>query len=217
LLGRLASLGFGPDKVVPIAFHVDYFNEPWKDRFSDPKYSGREGTYNQVMDRKDLYFTPMMMVDGRYPMLGSDQPKAQAALRKVLSEKPPASLSLSLSPTTAGALKKTLKVTASPIGPLLDGQEVLVGVAICEDPVTTKVLSGENGGKTLVEHHAVRRFEAEPMTFDGPGPKTASFALELGKDWVAKNCAVAVFLQSEKTGRIYQAESIPWSGQAPRK
>src|SRR3954465_9410474 len=48
VLGALA----GRDKrVVPIAFHVDYFNNPWKDVFSDPLYSQRQAVYNQIYAR----------------------------------------------------------------------------------------------------------------------------------------------------------------------
>jgi hypothetical protein len=31
VMGQLAALGYGPDGIVPINFHVDYFNEPWAD------------------------------------------------------------------------------------------------------------------------------------------------------------------------------------------
>ena len=36
LMGKLASLGYGPDRVVPINFHVDYFNTPWEDPVLGP-------------------------------------------------------------------------------------------------------------------------------------------------------------------------------------
>jgi hypothetical protein len=45
LLGALAERERG---IVPIAFHIDYFNKPWKDVFSDPLYSQRQMTYNQL-------------------------------------------------------------------------------------------------------------------------------------------------------------------------
>ena len=48
LLGRLAELGFGPDEIVPVNFHVNYFNEPWADPYSDAVYSRRQWSYNVV-------------------------------------------------------------------------------------------------------------------------------------------------------------------------
>src|ERR1700677_2653645 len=45
MLGALAERD---RRIVPIAFHIDYFNDPWKDVFSDPLYSQRQMTYNQL-------------------------------------------------------------------------------------------------------------------------------------------------------------------------
>ena len=66
MLGALAERDRG---IVPIAFHVDYFNDPWKDVFSDPLYSQRQMTYNQLYTKPKnaeygLYYTPMLMIDG---------------------------------------------------------------------------------------------------------------------------------------------------------
>ncbi|WP_422927802.1 DUF1223 domain-containing protein [Singulisphaera sp. PoT] len=44
----LGSLAERHDRVVPIAFHVDYFNDPWKDVFSDELYSQRQMAYNEI-------------------------------------------------------------------------------------------------------------------------------------------------------------------------
>ena len=96
-MAELARLGYGPDKIVPVAFHVDYFNEPWVDPFSNKDYSRRELAYNSVQKRTDLYFTPMMIVDGRYPMLGSNRPEVFKALKKALTDKPGVLLTLGLS------------------------------------------------------------------------------------------------------------------------
>ena len=44
--------------------------------------------YNSVLKRDDLYFTPMMMVDGRHPMLGSNRPAAVKAIKEALATSP---------------------------------------------------------------------------------------------------------------------------------
>ena len=74
-------------RIVPIAFHVDYFNDPWKDVFSDPLYSQRQMAYNQLYTRPKnpeygLYYTPMLMIDGEQAVNGRDLPAAQAAIRR---------------------------------------------------------------------------------------------------------------------------------------
>jgi hypothetical protein len=80
LLGKFAEIGYGPDRIVPLNFHVNSFKQPWADPYSDASYSRRQLQYNEVLHRHDLYFTPLMMVDGRYPLLDSDRAKAAAAM-----------------------------------------------------------------------------------------------------------------------------------------
>ena len=209
MLGKLKELGYGPDRVVALAFHVDYFNTPWKDRFSDPSHSQREMAYNTALKRDDLYFTPMMMVDGRYPMLGSDQPKAQAALKRATAERPGATIDATLKPADSGTRSKTLEVRVGPPA----GREVMVGVALYEDPVSTDVRSGENAGKTLVERYSVRKFVWERVSAERAKSKASlafKFPLELGADWDARKCGVAVWVQDWNDGRVFQAETLPW-------
>ena len=39
------------DEFVPVAFHVDYWNNPgWKDRFSDEQYTERQKSYAKLKD-----------------------------------------------------------------------------------------------------------------------------------------------------------------------
>lgn len=210
-LGELSRLGFGPDQIVPVAFHVDYFNEPWVDPFSDKDYSKRESAYNSVLKRKDLYFTPMMMVDGRYPMLGSNRPEAATSIRKALAEKPGVSLRMDLG---RDGSERPLKVEAAAMAPRVAGRELMIGVAVTEGPVSTRVPSGENAGKTLVEHFAVRSFAYKAAKLDPSGSRTFTFPLKLGPGSVASNCRVAAFVQDWDEGMVYQAESIPWTTEA---
>jgi hypothetical protein len=210
VFGKLEALGYGPDRIVPIAFHVDYFNDPWKDVFSDPIHSRREMAYNEVQNRKDLYFTPMLMVDGRVPMLGSNRPAALAALRQVLAEKPGAAIVATLQGDDPKASRKTLTVKVEPLGREILGRELLVGVALFENPVTTDVRSGENAGKRLVEHFAVRKFVFQGTTFEDPEAKALTFPVEVPADGKAEGCGIAVFVQDVKSGVVYQADSVPW-------
>jgi len=208
LLGKLAGLGYGPDQIVPINFHVDYFNTPWVDPFSDPSYSQRQQSYNQVKRRDDLYFTPMMMVDGRSPLLGSDRPKAVSAIKQARNEPAGVALHLTLEGKES---RKSLGLTISPRIPEAVGRDVLVGVAVTEDPVSTKVPSGENAGKTLVEHHVVRRFDHKFVKLDASKPLTLNFPVELPPGADASKIRVTVFAQDRGNGKVHQADSIPWN------
>ena len=160
------------------------------------------------MRRNDLYFTPMMMVDGKYPFLGSNRDKAVSSIRQAKNE--PAGVSLNLKLEGTGAKKTlTLKVAARAAG--VAGRDVLIGVAMTEDQVTTKVPSGENAGKTLVEHHVARRLDHKFTKLDRTGEKSLTFPIELPAGANPANFHVAVFAQDRASGVVYQAEAIPWT------
>ena len=210
-LGQFDKLGFGLDRVVPISFHVDYFNEPWVDPFSDKAYSSREMAYNSVKKRKDLYFTPMMMVDGRYPMLGSNRPEATSSIRKALAERPGVSIDLAME---GSGSERSLKVEVAPLVGQVAGRDLMIGVAVTEGPLSTRVPSGENAGKTLVEPDVVRSFAFKRTKLEGSGRKSFSFPLKLASGSNPARCRVAAFVQDWDEGNVYQADAIPWAPEA---
>src|SRR6516164_4192987 len=97
----LGALAERDRRIVPIAFHVDYFNVPWKDVFSDPLYSRRQMAYNEIYTKPKnseygLYYTPMMMIDGEQSVNGRDSASAQAAIRRALARKPAVAIDVDL-------------------------------------------------------------------------------------------------------------------------
>ena len=115
ILGALAERD---SRIVPIAFHVDYFNDPWKDVFSDPLYSQRQMAYNQIYTKPKnpdygLYYTPMLMIDGEQSVNGRDPASAQAAIRQALARKPAVRLDVALDLKGDGLSgTATIKVTS---------------------------------------------------------------------------------------------------------
>ena len=208
LLGRLNELGYGPDKVVPLAFHVDYFDKPWKDPLSAKAYSEREASYNFVMKRTDLYFTPMLMIDGKAPMLGTNLAEAKRALSATSKTAPGASLDLNWDAKDEGP-SRNLKVTIAAKS-ASSGRRTLVGIALYEDKVVTKVLSGENAGKTLTDRYAVRSYVFENVKLKSGEKRTLTIPITLPTGANPANAGVGVFAQDWADGRIHQAASIPW-------
>jgi len=207
LLGQLEKLGYGPDQIIPISFHVDYFNEPWVDPFSHKDYSHREAAYSAVLKRNDLYFTPMMMIDGRKPMLGSNKPEALRTIKTALAEKPGASIQLSL--LSEKESDQSVRLDLKTLSTDLHGRSVMVAVVLTEGPLTTRVRSGENAGSTLVEPFVVRSFAFKQVKLEGSEKQSFTFPIKLPTDAVESKCRVAAFVQDWDNGQVYQAESIP--------
>jgi hypothetical protein len=207
LVGRLAKLEYGTDRIVVLNFHVDYFNQPWVDPYSDPLGRRRQGYYNEVLRRSDLSFTPLMVVDGRDPLVGSNRSAMLASLAR--ADREPAGVTLDLKLSGTGT-RRSLSVRVAGQSRVVEGRELLVGVALAEDPVTTKVRSGENAGRTLVEHQVVRRFAQKSARLDRNSPQTLTFPVDLIDTGDAGRSRVSVFVQDRLNGVVYQADSIPW-------
>jgi hypothetical protein len=216
ILGALAERESG---IVPIAFHVDYFNEPWQDVFSDQLYSQRQMAYNQLYTKPKnqeygLYYTPMLMIDGRESVNGRDPAAAEAAIRQALARKPAVGLDVALDVGSDGRSgKATIKVTSRSAGS--EKSPLLVCAVLREDGVVTDVKSGENGGKSLVARFPARQTKYEFIELDGKSPTTKEFTFSIQPGWNRQNLRLAAFVQDKRTGAIHQAADLPWRRAPP--
>ena len=208
LLGKLFELGDGADRIVLLNFHVDYFNQPWPDPYSDASYTRRQHDYNSLQHRDDVRITPLLMVDGRHPLLASDRTTASATIEQALKLPPDVALDLRLDGT---GNRKTASVKIAARSPEVAGCELLIGMALTEDPVTTRVLRGENARLPLVEHYVVRRLDQKFLTLDRIGSQTLSFPIELPGSSNGTRFRVVVFAQDRVNGHVFQANELPWN------
>jgi hypothetical protein len=175
-------------QVIPLGFHVDYWNSlGWKDRFSSADYSRRQEQYTQSL-RVDGPYTPEMVVDAGH---------AQRTIREEASQAEIATVKISSA--AADQLAVQVKTPAS----AKDAQVVL---AITEDNLTTQVGSGENGGRTL--HHAAVVRELRQLGRLHEGSFEANVPLKLEKDWKHADLRAVVFVQESPTGKILGAASL---------
>jgi hypothetical protein len=211
ILGTLAEKH---RSIVPIAFHVDYFNDPWKDVFSDPLYSQRQMAYNNIYKGPKnpdhgLYYTPMLMVDGVEPVNGRDAPSAEAAIRRALGKKPAVGLQVAVDFKSRG-LSGSAEVKVTSLSGRVEKTPLLVCAVLRENGVVTDIPSGENAGKSLVARFPARLTKYEFIELDGKSPKTQRFKFDVEPTWNQKNLRLAVFVQDKRTGVVHQAIDLPW-------
>jgi hypothetical protein len=211
LLGTLAERDA---RIVPVAFHVDYFNSPWKDVFSDHLYSQRQMNYNELYTKPKnpeygLYYTPMLMIDGQQSVNGRDAASAEAAIRQALLRKPAVSLDTRLEVKRNG-LAGTAEIKVASRSVEAEKTPLLVCAVLREDNVITAIASGENGGKSLVARFPARRTKYDFIELDGKTPVIQRFALSIEPGWNSQNLRLAVFVQNKRSGAVYQAADVPW-------
>ena len=210
----LGALAERDRRIVPIAFHVDYFNTPWKDIFSDPLYSQRQQTYNQIYTKPKpaeygLYYTPMLMIDGEQSINGRDPDSAEAAIKQALAKKPAVGLDAKLE-TKGDGLSATANIQVTSRSSRVEKLPLLVCAVLREDGVVTEIPSGENAGKSLVGRFPARQTKFEFIELDGKSPTTVRLPLTLDPTWNPRAIRVAIFVQDKKTGAVYQATDLPW-------
>ena len=172
---------FKQGKILPLAFHVDYWNYlGWKDPFSSGDFTERQRVYAQAF-ASDFLYTPEIVVGGRVGFVGSDASRVREEIGEARK-------------TMAGALQlkkvshgKEMEIT---LPPGLPKQGVKLYLAVFENGLTTQVERGENAGRILTENFVVRRLVEIP--FKSPPLRTVLPQVGEGD---AANLGVAVFAQ----------------------
>ena len=206
LLGALGQDEALQNLVVPLAYHVDYWNHiGWRDPFSSAAWSDRQGDYAQALQTGRLY-TPQLVVNGRREFVGSDERQARAAIAAALAASPAATIQLAAEPDpgTTDQVRLGVAVTLTAPVPSLD-----VMVALFENNLTTDVGSGENARRRLQNDHVVRHLErgfSLSTHLEGRQEKQITLDLPPGTD--RDRLGIAVFLQDPASMHIYGASSV---------
>ncbi|MCK9687939.1 DUF1223 domain-containing protein [Scleromatobacter humisilvae] len=151
----------GRTDVVPLAFHVDYWDSrDWKDRFAQPKFTRRQNAALRSSGARFAY-TPQVVVDGR------DEPGWSRIPASTLQARTPATVDMTLAQDPTGL--------ALTLAPRAGAPAELEGyVAVVDDGMQTHVDGGENRGATLRQDSVVR--ELLPWNLAGAEPATLRFA-----------------------------------------
>lgn len=174
LIGELA----GRADVLALSEHVDYWDYlGWKDPYGAAANTARQREYARALGLRYVY-TPQIVVHGASQMAGTE--RAQV-LRAIAVAKPPP-LALAIRWPTADRL--AVRIGAQP-----GAKTTTVWLVLFDKVRTTRIGSGENDGRQLVNHHVVREFRAIGAWSGDAVELTADVPPQ---DWSAVGCAVLV-------------------------
>jgi hypothetical protein len=135
-------------QIIVLSEHVDYWNSlGWKDPFSSEQFTYRQEMYTHAMVAEK--YTPQLVVDGRWQVLGSDEKEVESAIARAAAK--PKSAVRIVSATRDGN-EAVIGVSADA---LASGKKD-VWVAIADDHDETNVRKGENAGRTIAHVSVVR-------------------------------------------------------------
>ncbi|MCG8427579.1 MAG: DUF1223 domain-containing protein [Chromatiales bacterium] len=175
--------------LVPVAFHVDYWNYlGWRDRFSDATYSQRQRDYAYKGLVRTVY-TPGFIVNGRewrgWFRRQDLQPSNNAHAGKL----------------TAVLDGDVLKIEYQPDKPI--GKPLTVHTALLGFDLSTRVKAGENHGHTLNHDFVVLGYETESLKTEGGIQQVKTILPRASSD--APRRALAVWVTHADNPRPLQA------------
>jgi hypothetical protein len=195
LLPELAKLD---SNIITLSFHVDYWDRlGWKDPFSSRDYSDRQKEYGKYFKLTSIY-TPQLVVNGEYELVGNVRSKAELTIKKALAAK--STVSIKTGEVTISDDKIRFKTTAAGE---IQGTELQA--ALVQKNAVIKVDAGENTGATLTHTNIVRSFVKQTTAAEN------EFQLQLPKSLTAKDWLLVVYARQKSnlkiTGAvIYQPE-----------
>ena len=190
-------------RVVPLAFHVDYWNGlGWVDPFSSAAATSRQREYAHT--RGGRVYTPEAIVQGGHDCVGSDDHALQALVNAAAAA-PLARVDVTRSTqgAPAGILRASVRVSRIAAG-LVSGA---LHVALVQRNIATEVPRGENAGKRIQHAPLVRDLRTLGVVGADGGPFEVDLAIPPNAR--AQDLSVVAFLQDVAGGRVVGVGTMP--------
>jgi len=202
-LSSLGPRGFAPDRVVPVALHVDYWDYiGWKDPYARQAHSARQRKMAQ-MARAAMVYTPQVLLQGQ-DFRDWSSGAFERAVAKINARPARARIALALDVGPTGAFE--VQAAAE----LLDGApqgDAALYLGAYENKLVSEVKAGENRGKMLPHDYVVLQWLG-PLEFKG-GKLAERHALPLLPKAVPGHSGVAAFVQNRANSEVLQALMLP--------
>ncbi len=190
-------------QVVPVAFHVDYWDYlGWRDPFAEPAYAERQRNHARAGNLNSVY-TPGLLLNGREwraffghrnLLLPTDRPGTLLLDREG-------------SELQARFVPDQHRLSA--------GQDYRISVALLGFGIVSHVVRGENAGRRFVRNFSVLGFRQRVLQRDKDRGFSAVLSLP-GSAHAAKRYAVAAWLSVGQDMRVLQAVGDFLQQPAPR-
>ncbi len=186
--------------IVPLSQHVDYWNSVWTDPFSSSVFTDRQMSYHRAL-KTDAAYTPQMVVDGRFQLVGSRNELAQEVIAKA-ARTPKAIVQLRLGQAT---LDNTvfIHVGLEATDKSVAGGEAELWIAMTEGGLVTRVERGENAFRSLRHPPVVRELNAiETLRWPVTRRTVIEATVKLDSSWNRSKLRIVAVLQDSTSRRI---------------
>ncbi len=157
----LPQRGYTAARVLPLAFHVDYWNYlGWQDPYAQAAFSNCQREISR-RNKARIVYTPQLILDGTDYRRSSFRDDFGERIAAINHQQPRAKISISIDD------KMRLRGTVT-VHDVNDRKTARIYIAVYENGLSTDIKAGENKGKRL-SHEFVVRALSEPITPDAAG------------------------------------------------
>jgi len=205
-LSALSAGSVQPTGVVPIAWHVDYWDYiGWKDRFAQAAFSARQRALAELR-RERVVYTPQVLLQGLDYRRWSHG-DFDAAAARINARPARAQIVLSIAGRSDAEIEVQVQARLLDEASRAAPQSHALMLATTASGFSTAVRSGENSGRRL-EHDHVAFGWWGPMPFGRDGELTLRRRLKLPSA-LPGSAGVVAFVQSMRTAEVLQALMLP--------
>lgn len=203
-VSSLPAKGFTPDRVIPLAFHVDYWDQlGWPDRMAKAQFSSRQRMQAERR-RANMVYTPQLLLNGSDYRSSYSDSRLDDSVRALNRLPAAAELLLRQRPGNSGVeVELDMRLAQSVAGGIAQTY-----FAITENRLQSAIKAGENKGK-LLHHDFVVRELAGPLPMDQAGGLHWKATIALPPDWKRTDLSLVAFVQDARSGEILQALLAP--------
>jgi hypothetical protein len=187
-------------QLIVLSEHMNYWNDSWPDPFASAQLTARQAEYVRALKIRSPY-TPQLIVDGTME-IRLDDPRAIEPTFRAAAATPKIPVrvaSISVEPGTPAHLVGEIEVDGS-----AEQHKANVYVAIALDRIETKVLRGENRGKTLA-HVAVVEHLSKVGELKSGQTFNQTIRVPLERELASTNARLIVFVQEAGNGKVVGA------------
>ena len=195
-LSQLKAEGISDQKLIPMAFHVTYWDFiGWKDRFAKKQFDERQHE-RAGKNKQDTVYTPQFVFSGddyrRFASFSHD-------VNSLIGQR--ASVDLEL---TAEQESNTLLLSLKSDISRSQLEKVSFYIVLVENNLSSNVKDGENEGEQLQHDYVVRQFLGPYFQLEN------NLSIELHPEWKRQDLGIVAFAEDPYTGEVLQAVRLPF-------
>lgn len=196
-LNELKNSGISDNKIIPMAFHVTYWDYiGWKDRFASKRFDARQRDIARKA-RVNSVYTPQFVLDGKD---FRNYSRFNKSVDAIVDEKATVDLSLTVEQKVDEVhLRLSSDISATGLG------DVGIYYAVLEDNLSSDVDDGENEGVHLYHNYVVRKLSV-PYLQSKPNMEIEQLhVIKLDPMWKKSDLSIVAFAENPHTGEVLQA------------